>query len=376
MAEELEREASMIERLRQKIADTRYVLSAFDVAITDKDSTKGLVEFDGTNFILDPTGGRIAKPATFNVSKKGLDSIAELSTAISATPGWASKLDINVQSNHRSSDLLVSTPIDVKNAPTMFKTRRFSNEELSGILLNATQRHNQQMTLDQLPESELALVLTVAHAESLYRMASDSTKRSGLDSTVKDLLDLARTLDKQYTDDLTRLNLYSRRSDVLDAPDTAQTLHGDITVGQGYRVSPRTGWVNTAYNTNPPDLQELEFKIVKRGGPGKDFIQFNWRRPHLYKFGLISIYQYTNPHFTLITKNFTGGVFPDPSDVQQVYSTFDQRINFARIFGGQPGAPSYVSSWNYDTMYYYKVFLIDTAWAFFESEPFAINVPA
>lgn len=376
MAEPNDLEMDMVHRLRDKIADTRYILNAFDVAVTDKNTTRALVEYDGVNFNLQPTGGH-AKPAVFNVSKKEYDTVNKLSVAIAATQGWDSKLDLNVQSDHPSRDLLISTPIDVvaAKARVMFATRRFSDKELKGILRNAVQRHNQAMSLDDIPPPELALVLTIAHSESLYRMAADATKRSNMDQTVEDLIKVAQTLDKQYTDDLIRLNLYSRRSDVENLPDTPQVLHGDITVGQGYRVSARTGWVNTAYNTDPLELQQLTWKIVKRGGPGLDFIEFNWRRPHLFKFGLISIYAYNNPNFSLLTKNFTGGVFPDPSDVQQVYATFDQRVTKARIFGGQPNSPVFNSFWNYDQVLYYKVFLIDTAWAFWESEPFQIKVP-
>jgi hypothetical protein len=180
-----------------------------------------------------------------------------LITAFSKERGYKISEDQNFKpaADHPSIDLQVEGGmIDISNnAAATLRHRIFSNNELREYLIESINIHNPNYNVNTVPEAEHPYVLMRAKALAYKVMATDASRRRGLEGDADVFIKLAENLESQYDRDI------RRQARIIPSPkiDESKVGTGDAIRGTLVRSSLRTGYTAPYRASLPPEPPRL-----------------------------------------------------------------------------------------------------------------------
>lgn len=318
---------SLVDKLRNRIKDERYKISAFSIGIADSAVTSAILEVNHSRFILTTVGGTIPG-IDLDLSDDRYDTIGLLSGALMAITGLAISVSEDIEHDHLSNDLLPVPVLEIVGKTASMFHRLFSDDELSSFLQEAAKRHNPGYDVLDVPVEEEGLVLTLAQSAILRHQAIDAAKRRGLSEDVSALLRVADSLEDVYTRDSERLRRIIP-SPVLTAAQQNRIREGDLVMGQLVRRSPRNGYMTpmaaslppdaaVLLDPNPGDVEDIDARIRWMRNTETDFYSYElWRdtRPEVERSRQVVLFADRNL---------------DPSDLDK--SKFDRPTTSKLVF--------------------------------------------
>lgn len=281
----------LTDALRSILKDTNFLSRQFDLQIMS--GTTGLVSVINGALTITATAGA----PSFSFST--YTTIAQLVDAINASSNtFKATLVQDADPDHDTTDIPLMPPVDALLKPVVFSTRMWSDDELTGILERAVNRHNMSIPTDatlkfrgsysltNLPSEHEYFVLLLGQIEALKVQIQSSVKRKGLDLSVTDFVALKASLEKEYAD---QLKLFFARRVTLTAADVKDIGSGDIVEGQTYRQSLHTSRrypfgpriVPSAMAPRPVGVHLM----VTALGSGKALLKWGYNRdPTFYRY--------------------------------------------------------------------------------------------
>jgi len=283
---------TLVSKLRNRIKDERYKISAFSIGITDTGVSSAIIEVNRSRFILTITGGT-APSIDFDLSDDRYETVGQLIAALQAIDGYNVEPNEDAENDHLSSDLMPIPAYELVNKVAAMFHRLFSDEELTSFLAEAAKRHNPNYDVLSVPPEEEMLVLTLAQAAVLRHQAIDAAKRRGLSEDVATLLSVADSLETVYEKDSARLQRVIP-SPVLSAAQQNVIREGDLVMGTLVRKSPRNGYMTPMAASLPPDAAVL---LDPAPGDIEDInARIRWMRNTEHDFYSYELWRDTKPN--------------------------------------------------------------------------------
>ncbi len=325
----------LLVQLRGRLGDDRFNVPAFVLSCLDPFATDCFLEVQ--NGFLRTTlfnAGADATELNFNLGAYTYQTLGQVRESIEQSHSRTYRLvpASDVDEGHPALDIEQLRRTSIRGNGVTLHTRRFADAELETFLLNAARRHNANYTLSNIPLAEQGMVCSLAHADVLRALASDSSKRRGLDADVDALLKLADAYERSYKDDVKR-NMKALKPIRSDDDGIRE---GDVVVGEFVRRSLRTGYQSHSsanLRANPPLLFSSEDRDIEDLG-----CHVRWRRsrhPHIHA---LELWRDTVPD---VKRSRDENIFPTTSTL-----VWDSRRSNNREYGQQsPAALMERASW-------------------------------
>lgn len=325
----------LLVQLRGRLGDDRYNVPVFVLSCLDAYATDCFLEVQ--NGYLRTTLFNAAvesKELNLNLGAHRYQTVGQLFEEIEKNFSTTYRIvpANDVDEGHPALDIEPVTRTNIRGNGVTLHTRRFADSELESFLKAAARRHNANYTLGNTPKQEEGMVCTLAHADALRAMASDASKRRGLDADVGNLIKLAESYERSYKDDLKR-NLKAIKPVRSDDDGIRE---GDVVVGEFVKRSLRTGYMahsSANLRPNPPLMHDFADRDIEDLG-----VHVRWRRsrhPHVYA---IELWRDTVPD---VKRSRDENLFPTTSTL-----VWDSRRSNNREFGQQsPAALMERASW-------------------------------
>ncbi len=242
----------LVSELRTRVTDIRHCMRAFGLAVVDETCTSAIAELTNGHLIVLCAGG----PPQIDIDLRHslFNTVGKVYQSLERTPGFRVSLDEDVCLDHDSLDLQSFGPTNILGTGVDLVHHRFSDTELESFISSAVTRHNPSFTIQTVPPAEATFVLTLAHANVCRVLATDATKRKGMDQEIFYLLELANSLERSYDKDVKRLRRALQSPKEAPSNDMAE---GDIVIGSFSRFSLRTGKMTPNATNLPPMPAEL-----------------------------------------------------------------------------------------------------------------------
>lgn len=244
---------SLIQELRSRVKDSRSLVRAFGVSVTDALSSEASLEVSGGYLRVTVVGGA-AGSLNVSLSDPRYDTLGRLARSIQGTAGYAVSIDSEMDEDFSALSLADVGPVDCLRRQMDLTHKLFSDQFLGDIIRRATLLHNPSFpNPDSLPAGEEELVILMSHAMLARHLASGAVRRRNMDMSTDQLLTLAKSLDDAYKTN------YARLARSIQSPREAASdlmREGDVVVGRFNRK--RRGSVGrTSIGNIPPETPIL-----------------------------------------------------------------------------------------------------------------------
>jgi len=358
----------LLTQLRTRLQDDRWAVPAMTIVCTDRHATDCLLEI-ANNFLRTTVinGGNDAEDLSISLVAAGTDTLGGLISYLEENFKKQYKVTLaeGAPEGHASADLEQTRSQQIVRTGITLRIRRFSDVELRQFLEIGCRRHNPNYRPDNVPPNEAQLVLTLAHIEGLRILATDASKRRGLDSDVSTLMSIAQSLEQSYQSDVRRLAkaLSPLRTEMDNVRD------GDFVVGDQVRRSLRTGRMGPGFaNVGPQAIRMNAFEE-------RDIEDFSaivrWRRSsESYLYGL-ELWRDTQPDVRRAVREIATSsvcVWNSRTDSRREREGWGTSDNVKELvtsyidgmhFPGADVAFPDVTGLEPDTTYYYRIYIAD-----------------
>lgn len=283
---------SLIQELRSRVKDSRSLVRAFGVSVTDAASTYASLEVSGGYFRVTVVGGT-AGSVNLSLSDPRYDTLGKLARSIQTLGGYAVSVDSEMDEDFSSLSLADVGPVDCLRRQMDLTHKLFSDQFLGDIVRRATMLHNPSFpNPDSLPVGEEELVILMSHAMLVRHLASGAVRRRNMDMSTEQLLTLAKALDESYKTNYTRLarSIQSPREAASDI-----MREGDIVIGHFNRK--RRGYSGrTSIGNIPPetpmvnDPEEIDIEDTR--------VFISWQRSSDSNFSRYEMWRSTSSDIT------------------------------------------------------------------------------
>jgi len=342
---------AILDELRRVIKDTSYESGQFEL----QGPAGSLVEVSDGHLIA-------SGPAAFDYDLAAggeHGTIEQLVLAIQTEhSSFTAKLIEDGDPNHDSTDIRMMPPVAISSAPFLFKTRRWSDSELSTAVDRAVGRHNLSVPIDPtlgyegphtaatIPKDHEYFIILLSQIELMKMLVQDAIKRRGTDLSAGDYSTIKASLEDEYNAALTRY--LASRTGALPTEATEDMGSGDIIIGHSYREplhSPAHGrWVRDMIAPEPPMVQLMATTL-----PGGR-VQLRWEPSRYISFWKYELWRNTSP----IVSNISDYVQPRgsiPAQGVKIREEFQQGVY--QWVDGYTNGPLPTGT------YYYRLYLFD-----------------
>lgn len=261
---------ALLQLLREELQDDDYMRRAFTLLVQDDRARSATAEIRNGQLRITVVGGSI-RDLTIDLAGVDTDTLGGLVDYLRRQTGYCISENEELETSHAATDLRIKGHGKLNAGGLHFYHRRWSDFELRRLLERAARRHNLNYDVDTVPTPEHGFIVTLAAAASCRTMAQDGVKRRDLSFEVQDCLEMAKSYDRQYTDDRRRQN---RAVPVAKVKDS-NIEGGDIVQGSFFRRNLRTGHLNIAAQKSP---EVPEIFISGEEDVQDTQIRVNWRR--------------------------------------------------------------------------------------------------
>ena len=274
---------NLIDKLREQLADYRYVYEGLSVVCTDGGVSAVTLEVTEDNLYTVVTGGS-AETLAISLEASNSDTLFKLAYEINKNTHYTAELLIDASADKPANEIEKLLPSDINRTAVMLHTRFYSDGELERIVREAIKTHDPAYSLETLPPEEERLVLILSKVVLYRDLAGDVNKRRKLDQEVDNLLRLARDWENAY---------YRQRDEQKERVKQFQDypMDGDVIVSEVGRLSLRTGEAIPINANKPPLVPVLADPIVK----GSD-VELRWDRIRDFDFETVYLYRSTDPN--------------------------------------------------------------------------------
>lgn len=277
---------SLVAQLRRRIMDERVGRTAFRFSCVDEAATDCFVSISSAKVLTtNALNARSADNLSIDLTANAYKTIKLLVEYLNTRAGYQAVVEQEFEPNHPSDDLEVVGSMSIVGHAASLRHHLFSDSELLEVLDNACRRHNVSYTPETVPRNEEIFILMLAQAEVNRRLAGDAAKRRGIETSVDQLLAVARDLESAYTADTRR----QMRAIPVPKFDEEATHTGDVVVGQFSRRSLRSGFFSPMAaeglisaakldEPNPEDAEDTKILVHWRRNSDLRFYAYElWR---------------------------------------------------------------------------------------------------
>jgi hypothetical protein len=246
-------EPKLVQLLRERIPDDTYTRPGFTLALAPVANARSAVLEISNGYLRTTIVNGSAPDLNISLTSIGTSTLGGLTNAFQNNRFYCVAKDGEMHHDHPSIDLKPIGSGSLLKGGVALNHRRFSDSELRRVLALAAQRQNVNYTVSTVPDTELVFVCTLAAADICRIMAQDAVKRRGLSMDTAALLELAKSYEEQWKNDVK----WQRRAIALPKVKDSDVKRGDVIVGTLYRPSFRTGYQTQTATNEEPELPRL-----------------------------------------------------------------------------------------------------------------------
>lgn len=246
-------EPKLIQLLRERIPDDTYTRPGFTLALSPGVRTRSATLEITNGFLRTTIISGSASDLNISLTAMETDTLGGLVDFIRGDRSYCVTEDGEMHRDHPSLDLRSVGSGSLQKGGVSLNHRRFSDKELRRVLAMAAQRQNVNYTAMTVPDTEFVFVCTLAAADIVRIMAQDAVKRRGLSMSVADLLEMAKSYEEQWRNDIK----WQRRAITLPKIKDSDVKRGDAIVGTLYRPSLRTYYQTQNAINEEPEIPRL-----------------------------------------------------------------------------------------------------------------------
>lgn len=246
-------EPKLVNLLRERIPDDTYTRPGFTLALSPGVTARSALLEIENGYLRTTIVNGSAPDLNVSLTAMDTDTLGGLTNFLKAQGSYCVTEDGEMHRDHPSLDLRSVGTGSLQKGGISLNHRRFSDGELRRVLAMASQRQNVNYTASTVPDTEFVFVVTLAAADICRIMAQDAVKRRGLSMDVASLLDMAKSYEEQWRNDIK----WQRRAIAVPKIKDSDVRRGDAIVGTLYRPSLRTGYQTLNAINEEPEIPRL-----------------------------------------------------------------------------------------------------------------------